>query len=127
MDYKTFVEAVQRQDSRNIFQPSLLDTSFLPISIRQFYIQYNPIDVEVVQKDLNSVRFCRLEMLTSLQKEYQLGLEMFAFATKEGDAVVLKEEAIYICMHGSNKLELVKIADSFNGFLTQLIDDIQFH
>lgn len=124
MIHDNFVKMAQEQDPRNEFQQCDTDLSFIPDSLRSFFNLYNPVDVEIALNDSNSIRFCPVQHLEQLQKDYALDEFAFVFATKEGDPIYFRPEGIFICAHGSALKQESKITNSFDDFLELLTTEM---
>lgn len=120
MVYDVFVKLAQKQDSRNNFQPYNKDVSFVPNPLRSFYTSNNPLDVEIRLCDSTSVRFCPIDYLRQLQKEYDAGESSFIFATQEGDPVYYTPDGIFSFTHGVSKQKETKICNSFDSYIELL-------
>ena len=114
-----FVKKSIEQDKRNVFEEANLDDN-LPTSIRVFYQNANPVDVEITM-DGNAVRFIPADELEDSQMDYSLGDEKFIFATCNGDPIYVYEDKIYTCCHGISKVKDELMAEDFYSFL-DLID-----
>lgn len=119
MSYDSFIENIKRQDERNKFGlTSESNIDFLPNSLKEFYINVNPEDVEIVLEDLTSIKLYPLHQLMDLQKEYK-NVGGFIFATHEGDPIYIKDGKVFRAVHGSGiwSLEKESLAESFKMFL----------
>jgi hypothetical protein len=71
MDYEKFISEVVKQDSRNIIKKC--NKEFLevkvPDGLEKFYRSVDVVDVEVVLKDLCSIKFYHFNELSDLQTE----------------------------------------------------------
>lgn len=124
MVYDDFVILVQRQDSRNVFQPCDSDLSFVPVPLRSFYITYNPVDVEILLADSTSVRFSPVKHLKKLQDEYDINDSSFIFATKDGDPIYFKFDGVFIGTHGSSIFKENKLSDNFDSYIEMLSNEM---
>lgn len=118
MNYKEFKRAAILEDARNVFGCSL-GVNGIPVSICEFYANFNPIDVEVTYPDLGAVRFYPIEKCEEIKKDYELEKEDFVFATCNGDPIFLKNNQVYISLPEVYSPEL--LATSFEMFLDMYI------
>lgn len=120
--YEDFIKKAISQDSRNAFGTlDEVEEYQLPIMLNDFYKHANPIDVEVTQEDNTAIRFYPASSLKQLQNEYALPKDTFVFASREGDPVLLKDDKVYIAVHGTGEWKFEFIASSFNGFINSII------
>jgi hypothetical protein len=121
MRYEAFVEKAKQQDARNQFKLLIHSDQYkFPAALREFYIQANPVDVEIELSDSTSIKFFPAKDLQGIQEEYNLGPDTFVFASREGDPVFLKDDNIYTAVHGTGKWEPMILANSFDEFLMEL-------
>lgn len=125
MNYSDFEKKIITQDPRNKFASYDGDISFIPKPMKKFYSTHNPEDVEIVLKDLNSVKFYPVESLKGLQGEYSYGADVFVFASKEGDAILLSNDCVATYTHGSKIPTFEKLENSFDDFLAYLLLNIK--
>ena len=64
--------------------------------------------------------FSIAEIQTETESYAYLGLD-FVFATINGDPLFVKNNAVYVCDHGSTTPTLEKISDSFGEFLKSIV------
>lgn len=121
MIYQNFINIAQLQDSRNIFEPCDSDLSFVPLPLRSFYQETNPVKVEIILDDLTSVCFCPVKYLLRLQDEYDFKYPAFIFATQEGDPIYYKPNGVFRCSHSDFSHKETNISDSFDSFIEMLI------
>lgn len=117
MNFDEFVSIVKNQDARNIFQESTSVLNELPEELKPFYEKYDPTDVEIVLKDLTSIKLYPKQDLLSLQRQYRLGEGRFIFATREGDSIAFEDGKVITCAHGSNSIKVEVISKSFEEYL----------
>ena len=117
MNYDEFVSIVKNQDSRNIFRESTAALNELPEELKHFYEKYDPADVEIVLKDLTSIKLYPKQDLLSLQMQYRLGEGRFVFATREGDPIAFEDGKIITCAHGNNSIKVEVISINFEEYL----------
>lgn len=114
--FTNFVTAVQNQDKRNIFKTFSGDVSSVPKDLQEFYINSNPIDVEIRMDNHSQIRFYSVDCLSAIKEEYKLPGSVFFFATMNGDPIYYKEGKIYAEVHGGvSKPEL--LANSFTEYI----------
>jgi hypothetical protein len=120
--YSQFVKKAKLQDARNEFGTLTgVETYDIPVTLYEFYKQANPIDVEITQKDLTSIKFYSGDLLRDVQNEFDLPDGTFVFASREGDPLLLRDDEVYTAVHGKSKWILKKIADSFDEFIDNII------
>ncbi len=119
MNYSEFASKAVAQDKRNKFMKYVGELGFVPNETRDFYQNFNPVDVEVGMNG-SSIRLYPVSELIELQKEYDYLCVQFVFATCNGDPVFLHQGKIYICAHGVNAPQWEKLADSWNDFFSLL-------
>jgi hypothetical protein len=125
MLYEKFIMLTQKQDNRNKFgQLGQGDGENIPESLREFYKYANPIDVEVELDDLISIKFFPADYLENLQQEYNIDGGAFVFASKEGDPILLNDGKVYTAVHGTGQWELKYLYDSFERFLSNIVDNL---
>mgnify|MGYP002510562429 CR=1 FL=1 len=115
MDYSGFVSKAVAQDKRNKFIKYDGELNFIPSEARDFYQNFNPVDVEIGMNG-SSVRFYPVLELINLQKEYDYLHVQFVFATCNGDPIFLHQDKIYMCSHGVNTPKWEKLADTWSDF-----------
>ena len=116
MVFEQFVAKVCKQDARNKFAAGNNNLEFLP----EFYHVYDPVDVEFCSQ-IGTVRmFSIAEIQTETENYAYLGLD-FVFATINGDPLFVKNNAVYVCDHGSTTPTLEKISDSFEELLKSIV------
>jgi hypothetical protein len=119
MDYVKFVDFAVSQDKRNRFEKYGGDLSRVPESLRPFYRDYNPIDVELDLEGIgDGVRFCPAGDIDNLQREYAYLNTEFVFATCNGDPVFFHEGHLYTCPHGISAPEWEAVSDPVLRCLT---------
>lgn len=125
MNYNIFVQKVIAQDSRNRFGTLSVHNGInVPMALKKFYLDNEPVDVEVRLEDLNSIHFYPLSQLDDLQKEYKLPKGSFVFATMNGDPIYLFNNKVFITDEGcSSKPE--ELASSFDEYLAAIIKEMQ--
>lgn len=116
MNFEQFMRFAIAQDRCNKF--SKLDNipSIVPESLKEFYQNYNPVDVEVICDGV-AVRFYPAEELERLQSEYSIP-SVFVFATCNGDPIFLHEGVLYSYPHGINNPEWEKISNTLLDVFT---------
>ncbi len=117
MDYSRFVSKAVAQDKRNKFMKYNGELNFIPAEARDFYQNFNPVDVEIGMNG-SSVRFYPVLELMNLQKDYDYLRVQFVFATCNGDPIFLYQGHVYTCPHGINDPKLEKIAENWNDFFS---------
>ena len=127
MEYKKifekFKEFAENHEKKNIFGSFDLADEF-PITseqLKNFYKDYNPLDVEIDLGKNGVLRFFSGEELMNIQQEYALD-NYLVFAELEGDPVVIKDGSIYISVHGTGQFDFEMINDDFVSFLMELMD-----
>lgn len=118
MTYKDFVSRAMQQDARNIFSVLKIVPDIVPQSLRTFYNECNPVDVEIDTEIYGAVRFYGADELERLREEYYFyPKDVFIFATCNGDPFFLGKDAkIYTSLASRYCPE--KISDNFEDFLT---------
>ncbi|MDD4728837.1 MAG: hypothetical protein PHN55_08825 [Dysgonamonadaceae bacterium] len=125
MDYLKFVNAIIAQDNRNVINKVQRQITDIPKQILGFFCQYDPIDVEIVMKDLSAVVLYPYSYLHQLQSEYNFGKEYFIFATKNSDPIALFNGKVVTLAHGSRNLVFEIIADNFDEYIVRLIKNMK--
>jgi len=127
MEYKKifekFKEFAENHDKKNKFGSFDLADEFPIISeqLKDFYKDYNPLDVEIDLGKNGVLRFFSGDELMNIQQEYDLD-SYLVFAELEGDPVVIKDGSIYISVHGTGQFDFEMINDDFVSFLMELMD-----
>lgn len=116
MTIKEFVDKAQKQDGRNVFASYSGDLSNVPQELKEFYRDYNPVDVEVSIKDA-AVRFFPVTQLDDAQKEYELGNSCFVFASSNGDPIYMENGKIASGVFGKNGFFPETLANAFSEYL----------
>lgn len=113
MKYNDFVQKALEFDNRNQFGKSS-NVSNIPVDLREFYSQCNPVDVEV---DYNGMpmQFVAKDDFESIQKGYNLPSNAYCFATINGDPIFLMDGKIYRSLADRFMPEL--IANNFDSFI----------
>lgn len=125
MNYvENFVKLVQLQDNRNKFA-AISRHNIIP-SLAPLYSKYDPIDVEIVLKDLTAIRFYPLDQFALLSSEYNFAnSSVVIFATWEGDPIYVENDKIYIATHGIGEYLPEAKFDSLNLFLEWIVQNIR--
>lgn len=120
MDYSFFVRKATSQDGRNIFKKYEGSLDAVPETLKPFYRDHNPVDVEI---DTNgaTIHFYPVEELTSLQSDYSYLNAQLVFATCNGDPIFINEESVYTCPHGVVSPAWEKLSDSIEQYFLSLI------
>jgi len=121
MDYSIFAEKAKTQDERNKFESYDGKLEIVPDDIKPFYLNYNPVDVELNYNGVG-IKLYPAEELPELQKEYSYINAQFIFATCNGDPIFMNDGCVFICAHGTLEPQHEKKADSFDDFLKNLVD-----
>lgn len=117
MEYSAFVSKAIKEDSRNTFSVCTEELNLIPNEAKDFYQNYNPLDVEIGMNG-SSVKFYPVSELEELQSDYQyLGVD-FVFATCDGDPIFLHEKKVYMCPHDVDNPKWEKMADGFRDFFS---------
>lgn len=118
MKYLDFASRAVKQDVRNVFSPSSVVPDVVPLSLRSFYNEYNPVDVEVNTEKYGVIHFYGVDHLAELQEEYFFyPREIFIFATCNGDPFFVGNDGkVYTSLESSYCPE--EVADNFEDFLT---------
>ena len=116
MGYTLFVQKAISQDKRNRFEKCTDKLSVVPKCMEQFYLEFNPVDVEVEINEA-TVRFVPIDQLAAIKEEYPQLKDQFIFATINGDPVFCDDGIIYVCAHGVKQAEWEKLANSFAEYL----------
>ena len=120
MKERQFKEKALKQDKRNIFANYSENISLVPTELQKFFIECNPIDVEVSMNG-NMVKFYPFSDLQKLQAEYNLSDKRFVFSTCNSDPIYYWNGAIYSCCHEGLSWQDEFLAENFWAFLS-LID-----
>lgn len=117
MTYEEFVSKAVQQDVRNVFIASKKTLDIIPVPLKSFYNNYNPIDVEIGTPKYGAIRFYGIEELKNLQDQYYFyPNDVFIFATCNGDPFFVgKDNHIYTSLHSRFCPEIV--AKEFTDFL----------
>ena len=117
MKYKDFVSRVVQQDARNIFSASKIASDIVPLSLRTFYRECNPVDVEIDTEKYGAIRFYGVDELERIREEYYFyPKDVFIFATCNGDPFFMGEDnQVYTSLENEYRPE--KVADNFTAFL----------
>ena len=121
--FKKFEDFAVKQDERNQFGKFDFD-DFPTISkqFKEFYKEYNPIDVEIDLGKNGVLQFFSGKELLDIQQEYGL-TDYIVFGELEGDPIALKEGKIFLAVHGTGQFEFKMINDDFVCFLEELIEE----
>lgn len=120
MEINRFIEKAMKQDKRNCFEKCQDINKIIPESLKIFFKEYNPVDVEV-SMNRNMVKMYSSDSLENLQSDYGLDSDRFVFATCNSDPIYIFNKKIYTCYHGTAEVYDELIAQSFEEFLS-LID-----
>lgn len=118
--YSEFIKKAVKQDDRNVFEPYHGKITGVPKQLESFYSDSNPVDVEVSIQGAY-VKFIPYKDLVTVQKEYDLDVDCFVFATCNGDPVYYKKDGIYSCVYGKTGIIEDKIASSITQYM-ELLD-----
>lgn len=117
MTFKDFVSKVMQQDVRNVFSALKMAPDIVPQSLRAFYSECNPIDVEIDTEKYGAIRFYGVDDLEKLREEYYFyPKDVFIFATCNGEPFFIGEDnQVYTSLESEYRPE--KVADNFTSFL----------
>ena len=118
MTYLEFVEKAIAQDSRNVFTKYGGNLDIVPDTLRSFYEEKNPLDVEI-----NFTRFISADKLAAVQTEYSYLNAQFVFATCNGDPVFLHDGCIYTVPHGAKGSNWELLAKDIETYFSTLFFD----
>ena len=120
MQYLEFLKKAKELDSRNTFEKYSGDLDMLPDSIKDFYKEANPIDVELTY-DGCPIKLCSMQEQEWLKGEYPEIRDKFIVATCNGDPLFIDGEKIYVYPHGYASPEFELVFEDFDLFLKSLI------
>lgn len=121
---ENFVVAAKKQDTRNMFMPTI--TSIACDAIRPLYDKWQPTDVEIVFNNLTSIRFYPASKFDALLSEYNFSkLGITIFASWEGDPIYVENEHIYIAIHGCETYSIDKEFSSIYTFLDWIMQNMK--
>lgn len=121
---ENFVTAVKQQDSRNKFIYSTKQIFCNPINL--LYNKWQPDDVEIVFKDLTAIHFYPPDKFDILLEEYSFSESgITVFASWEGDPILIKNDKIYIAIHGAGSYIIDKEFISLQSFLEWIIQNMK--
>lgn len=124
MTSQQFIELVIKQDKRNKFSKGE-SAERLPMELIEFYSLHNPVDVEIVLKDLTAIRFYSFDELDKINKEYRLD-KGFVFATYEGEPIYILNGEIKSISFGDKKNMHHDWAEDFHSFLQWIVENMKF-
>lgn len=118
MDYNLFIRKIVEQDKRNILHrcDRIIEDNF-PKGVLDFYKNIDIVDVEIVLKDLCSIKLYNLDEIRKIQNDYDINEDYFVFATKEGDPILIKSNAVFLGVHGVDEESLTFMYNSLYEFL----------
>lgn len=117
MIYENFVTKALEFDNRNKFGKGEIKYFNIPEDLKEFYNNYNPLDVEVLYKGM-PLKFFPLNEIDSIKTEYNLPNDTFIFASINGDPVFLLDNKIYRSLADIYKPEF--LSESFVQFIENL-------
>lgn len=120
MKYLEFLKKAKEIDSRNTFEIYSGDLDMLPDSIKDFYKETNPVDVELMY-DSCPIKLCSVQEQTQLKKEYPEISSKFIVATCNGDPFFIDDGKIYVYPHGCGSANSELLFEDFSSFLKALI------
>jgi hypothetical protein len=124
MPYLDFVEKATKQDQRNQFCEYHGVSDFIPRSLKDFLLSYNPLDVEIRLNDYSQIKLYPATELEALQYDYTLPDGSFCFATNNGDPIFIMDDKIYTMAHGGGT-QYEHLADNFDEYLETLIERME--
>ncbi|NFO11189.1 hypothetical protein FDB29_08760 [Clostridium botulinum] len=126
MDYNSFISKVIEQDKRNILHRCDRNINYnFPNVVLDFYKNIDIVDVEIVLKDLCSIKLYNLDEIGNIQEDYNVVNDSFVFATKEGDPIIIKNSGIYLGLHGITGVNETLIYKDFNDFIESILNDMR--
>lgn len=126
MDYEELVNRIIKQDKRNKFSVCQKRNYEIPSEIYSFYNKYNPLDVEIVLKDLTAIRLYNSSNFKGLADEYNIkNKNGIIFATWEGDPIYTHDNHIFIKTHGSGVSDDKKIFNDIDEFFTWILREMK--
>lgn len=125
--YDSFIDLVIQQDKRNQFKINncIIINNKIPKSYIEFIKKYNPINVEIVFKDLNALILFPYEDLDNVQKEYGIDGNYFVFGSINGDPVFFNENTVCIAKHGQGIWDFEIISNSFIDYIEHIIGNMR--
>lgn len=120
MDYSVFVQKAVAKDKRNKFSTYEGPLDAIPEAMRDFYKNYNPVDVELPYEGI-SIRFFSVEELATLLEEYSPKKGEFIFATCNGDPIWYHDGKVYTGPHGTVDYKWELLSETVEDFLLALV------
>ena len=119
MIYKLFVEKLESYSEYNKIEKAELSSN----DYNQFYNQFNPKQVEF---EFNGVDLFMLpySKISEITKEYKYLKCDYVFALSNSDPFFVKSGKVYTCCHGDKEDEYEFVADSFEEFLSKVVEEI---
>lgn len=120
MQYLEFLKKAKELDSRNTFEKYSGNLDMLPDSIKDFYKEANPIDVELMYNGC-PIKLCSVQDQEGLKEEYPEISDKFIVATCNGDPFFIEDGKIYVSPHGCGSVETELLFEDFLSFVEALI------
>ena len=123
MSYKDFVSLAIQQDARNVFAASDKVPDIVPQSLRGFYNEYNPVDVEIDTEKYGAIRFYGADELQRLVEEYYFfPKDVFIFATCNGEPFFVDKNDYHVYTSLESEYRPEEVANDFISFLESCIE-----
>lgn len=118
--YDQFVSTLLSIDDRNVIEK--VTNKISDSNIPQIYKEYDFIDV-VVPCRFGELRFYPISKFDDLKKEYSYVENGCIFATNNGEPVFVKNNSVFTCIKGKEKLFIEELACSFEELLEMILDE----
>ena len=120
MQYLEFLKKAKELDSRNTFEKYSGNLDMVPDSIKDFYKEANPVDVELTY-DGCPIKLCSIQEQEQLKGEYPEISDKFIVATCNGDPFFIEDGKIYVYPHGCGSVEPELLFEDFSSFIKSLV------
>ena len=119
MIWQYFCQEAVRQDDENQFSKNETVSDSLPSILKELYLNFDPVDVEVAYQG-NGLRFVPYSELEDYQREYEMPEEAVVFATCNSNPFFFKEGKVYTKAHDDSKTVPELISESMEEFVLLL-------
>lgn len=119
MIWQYFYQEAVKQDDENKFDKNTTVSDLLPDILKELYLYYDPVDVEVAYQG-NGMRFIPYSELNDYQAEYEMPEDALVFATCNSNPFFFKEGKVYTKAHDDSKAVPELISENMEEFILLL-------
>ena len=119
MDYIKFFEKLKKNDYRVEYKLVTESHKCVDVEMPEYYKKVNPINVEFEYND-GIIRLVPYEDLIPIRKAYSYIERGCIFATCNGEPLYVRDNKVFTCICGKNKIIEEEIATSVESFFEKI-------